>query len=141
MFRLPTSPTRFSYPVLILVSALSFWSSGVMLIRFLGSVGVWSHGGVGLGLVYALSVPLIFISISGVHNLFTRLTRGHTTAVFQITGLVLMMHALVTTLVPTLYRFTSTSGLYATAWLLWFGGVTILLQSFAKKSTPAYVQQ
>lgn len=129
------------YPFLIIVLALSFWSSGIMLIRFLGTFNTWSLGPQ-LYFVYGLSVPIIFVSIRGVQNLFVRLYKEKCpAAIYQITGIVLMMHALLISLVPALYSFTPTTGLYATAWLLWFGGVTILLQSFTQKNTKAYVQQ
>ncbi len=74
-------------------------------------------------------MPLIFISIRGVQRIFTGLFQTQTKAVFYITGLVLILHALAITLTPSLYTFGPGSTLFATAWLLWFGGITIVLQA------------
>jgi hypothetical protein len=103
-----------------------------MLIRFLDSLHVFTNSGVALLLVYAISVPVIYLSIRGVHNFFVRMFKINTTAVYQVTGLVLTLHALIISLFPTLYLFTPSSALFATAWLLWFGGVVLLLQSVSK---------
>lgn len=121
-----------TYPLLVILFAVSFWSSGVMLIRFLGSVNTWSTESVLLPLVYGLSVPIIFFCIRSVESFFTRLYPDRTGAVYHITGLVLVVHAAVGTLFPSLYMFTAGPTLHAIAWLLWFGGITILLQSRQK---------
>ena len=123
------SLSRFAFLSIVIALAISFWSSGVFLIRFLDLHTVWSPHNVQLWLVYGLSVPLIFISISSVQNLFTRLFKPHEGLIYQITGLVLILHALIIPLFPTLYFFTPSPALYAAAWLLWFGGITILIQS------------
>ncbi len=117
------------YWILTILLAISFWSSGVMLIRFLATQNIWSQGPQ-LWLVYGLSIPIIFVSIRGVQNIFVRFfVQQYPEAIYQITGLVLMAHALALTCIPTLYFFTPGTSLYATAWLLWFGGITILLRS------------
>jgi hypothetical protein len=80
-------------------------------------------------MVYGLSVPIIFVCIRSVHTLFVRLYGKQTHAVYHITGLVLVCHAVVSTIYPSLYNLTVGPTLYAMAWLLWFGGIVILLQS------------
>lgn len=122
----PMHPT--AYVTLVTLLTLSFWSSGVMLIRFLDSLQAWSRPSLLLGLIYLISVPLIFFSIAGVQKIFVRSSR-HASAVRQITGLVLTLHAVVITLQPSLYLFTPESAPYATAWLLWFGGIAIVLET------------
>lgn len=113
---------------LVTLLSLSFWSSGVMLIRFLDSLHVWSRPSLLLGLIYIISVPLIFFSIAGVQKIFIRSNR-HASVVRHIIGLVLTLHAVAITLQPSLYLFTPESTPYATAWLLWFGGVAIILET------------
>ena len=132
--------SRFAFPGLVIVLAISFWSSGVFLIRILNSLNIWSPHNVQLWLVYGFSVPLIFIAIGSVQNLFTRLFTQPTNAVYKITGLVLTIHALTITHFPVLYFFTPSPGLYATAWLLWFGGITILVQSLRECCVDASIR-
>lgn len=120
---------HFFYIILVVILALSFWSSGIVLIRFLHSLGVWTGSGSALPLVYAISVPIIYVSIRGVQNFFTRIFKTSTAAVYHITGLVLMLHACVISISPALYLLTPNPELFATAWLLWFGGIVLFLQS------------
>ena len=116
------------YLILVTLLTLSFWSSGLMLIRFLDSLQAWSRPSLLLGIIYLLSVPLIFFSTVGVQKIFIRSSR-HATVVRQITGLVLTLHAVAITLQPSIYLFTPESTPYAIAWLLWFGGIAIMLET------------
>jgi hypothetical protein len=121
------SATRSLYYGAVIVAALSFWSSGVMLIRFLDTFHLWSHSFLLLGFIYIFSVPVIYVAIRGTKNLFRLFfiqTRG---VVYYITSLVFILHALFISLYPSLYQFNTSPALYATAWLLWFGGITMFL--------------
>lgn len=112
--------------VAIVLLSLSFWSSGVFLIRILNAYQV-REGGISRALLFAFSIPLVYLSILSVQKMFRAMGRVAGTATQYIIALVLILHALALCLYPGLYTLVSSPALSATAWLLWFGGTAIIL--------------
>ena len=106
--------------------SLSFWSSGVFLIRILNVYQVWS-GGISLACLFVLSIPLIYLSIQSVQKVFKALGKPAETPIYYIIALVLILHAMVLGLHPELYSLVWSPALAATAWLLWFGGSALIV--------------
>lgn len=112
--------------VLIVLLSLSFWSSGVFLIRILHTYHVWD-GGIPLVLLFVLSIPLVYLSIESTRAIFTRMGEEDTSPTSAIIALVVLIHALVLVMYPALYGFVPSPALAATAWLLWFGGSAMII--------------
>jgi hypothetical protein len=97
-----------------------------MLIRVLGTFGIWNGGGMYV-VFLIVSIPLVFISIVSVDKMTARFeTRAGSIISDTATG-VLLVHALAIGLFPGVYAFASDPHLRATAWLLWFGGLVIVM--------------
>ena len=110
----------------VVLLSLSFWSSGVFLIRILNGYQIWNSG-VWLTLLFALSLPLVYLSILSVQKIFRAIRREATPPTHYIIALVLILHAVALSLYPALYTLVSSPALSAAAWLLWFGGIAMLL--------------
>lgn len=111
---------------IVCLLSLSFWSSGVFLIRTLNAYQVWDSGLLRM-LLFAFSIPLVYLSILSVQKMFRALGREVGTATQYIIALVLILHALALCLYPGLYTLVPSAALSAAAWLLWFGGNALLL--------------
>ena len=112
--------------------ALSFWSSGVFLIRILNAYQVW-NGGILLACLFVLSIPLIYLSIKSVQKMFRAIGKEAETSVYYIIALVLILHAVVLSLHPELYSLVWSPALAAAAWLLWFGGSALIMARVVSK--------
>ena len=123
---LSNSHSRSVYAGTVTFFIISFWSSGVFLVRVLSSYDVWSSGS-GTALLYLLSIPLVYVSILGIKKLYySSKDRGDSIVYDTISG-VLLLHAVTLTLFPYLYAVEASSALSAGAWLLWFGGWALIL--------------
>jgi hypothetical protein len=111
--------------------AFSFWSSGVMLIRVLGEYGIW-NGGTSFWIFSALSVPLVWFSILGVKKMLGAIETDRNILILYIISLVVIAHAVFLSSYPRLYAFTESPPLEAAAWLMWFGGCSMLVALIAK---------
>ena len=110
--------------LVILPLAISFWMSGVFLVRLLSSYGLW--GGWSGAVIFALSIPAAAISIRGVQMLL-RLTPSEVLpTVALITALVAMLHGVAITYVASLYRAQGPELILASAWLVWFVGAVLI---------------
>ena len=90
---------------LIIISALSFWSSGVVLVRVLNSYNVW-NGGILLASLFILSIPLVYFSIISVEKMFRALHVDPNSSITYIIALVVLIHALMLSTYPSVYSFT-----------------------------------
>jgi hypothetical protein len=108
-----------------LLLAFSFWSSGVVLIRLFSSLDL-SQKSLTLAAIFILTIPVVYGSIVGVRNIYARVQ--HATPPFStLIALVLAMHGIALSWFPSLYGLAASSGLAATAWLLWFGSAALLM--------------
>jgi hypothetical protein len=108
---------------IIALLSLSFWSSGVFLIRGLSGYGFLSSPLAILAL-FAASLPLAHVSIYAVRRMTDALYRNSSSLILAS---VLLMHSLALVVTPSLYGLIPSSALSAAAWLLWFGGVATVL--------------
>ena len=122
----PEKIVKYYIVISVVLFSLSFWSSGVFLIRALGSYDVWNSG-IRLGTLFALSIPLVYISIASVKKIFARIGGEAAASVHYIIALVVLLHALVLSTYPGVYGFTPSPALAASSWLLWFGGVAMVV--------------
>jgi hypothetical protein len=112
--------------VYITLLSLSFWSSGLFLIRVLTAYSVWDSG-IRFTALFALSLPLIYISSVSVKRIFARMGSETAAPLNFIIALVIILHALVLSIYPALYGFAPSPALAAAAWLLWFGGAAMAI--------------
>ncbi len=103
------------------VLSLSFWSSGVFLVRALAAYDLWSSP-LYVGIIFVTSLPLAYITIPGTKQL---LQATHRT-MLSILAAVMALHSLALTLSPQIYALHESAQLPATAWLLWFSGAALL---------------
>ncbi len=122
---------QFLYLGTVILFVISFWSSGVLLIRTLDSYDAWSSV-TGITLLFILSIPLVYVSILGVQKIFhASKDRGDSVVYDTLTG-VLIVHAVALIFFPDLYSFDANTALSAVAWLLWFGGWTLIIAKRVK---------
>ncbi|MCG3769224.1 MAG: hypothetical protein JW384_00345 [Nitrosomonadaceae bacterium] len=118
-----------SSPVLwlctIALFSLSFWSSGVFLIRALTTYGAWDESIHFAGLCI-VSVPVAFLCVAGVRRMLVSFGTGAEHMLYAISGVVLLAHGCAIGFYPSLYGFVQDADLRVLAWLLWFGGVVVL---------------
>lgn len=111
---------------IVLLFSLSFWSSGVFLIRILHTYHVWD-GGIPLAFLFMLSIPLGYLSIMSVRSMWRVIGQEASTPTHYIIALVLLLHAAALSLYPGLYALVPSEALSAAAWLLWFGGSAMVI--------------
>lgn len=116
---------KLKHAAVVLSFALSFWSSGVFFIRILGTYDIWGSSAY-LSALYAFSIPLVYISIRAVKGLFASQAQAISVVVDTLAS-VLLVHALLLSTIPTIYALEPSSSLRAAAWLLWFGGLAVVL--------------
>ncbi len=118
--------SRLKYAATVGILTLSFWSSGVFLIRALHSYDLWNSP-VFLGILFTLSVPLVSLSIQSVRRILSSPSYGGESIVYNTLQYVLILHGLALGFIPNLYSFTPSGEISASAWLLWFGGIALAL--------------
>jgi hypothetical protein len=104
---------------------VSFWSSGVALIRLLISYQVWNSGAL-TALSFLLSIPLAILSVVSVKKLLTAMHLRHKRYINFIIAGVLVVHGVALSVYPAVYALVSSSSLLVAGWLLWFGGVVVV---------------
>lgn len=115
--------SRAKYAATVSALTLSFWSSGVVLIRMLHSYELWSSPAL-LGTMFVLSVPMVSMSIYGVRSMFS--TSGDNALVYDTLQGVLLMHGVALGFFAKMYSFMPSGEISAAAWLLWFGGIAVV---------------
>ena len=109
--------------VAIILLAGSFWLNGVFLIRLLTAYSLW--GGAKSAIIFAVSVPIIVLSIKGVRSLLRVTQEQFSPAILLIVGIVAVLHGGALTWTKNIYGSDSTSLMFASAWLVWFCGVVL----------------
>ena len=104
----------------LLALAISFWASGVGLIRLISSLELW--GGTGSAIIFVLSIPVAWLCIVSVRRLVGLAPAQVLTGTALITAVVTLLDGVALTWWPALYGFPS---LLAAAWLLWFAGAVM----------------
>lgn len=117
-------------PVLLLLSIL-FWVNGIRIVKIMNYYSYW--GGVGSIIIFALSFPVALFAIKGVTKILKLAEKQVYPAIILIVALVGLLHGITLTYRPEMYRATGESLMFATAWIIWFSGATIL--------TLFYIQQ
>ncbi len=104
----------------LLALAVSFWASGVGLIRLISSLQLW--GGTGSAVLFTLSIPTAWLCILSVRRLAGLAPAQVLTGTALITAVVGLLDGLAITWWPALYGGPA---LLAAAWLLWFVGAVL----------------
>lgn len=117
--------------VVTLFFTLSFWSSGVALIRVLSAYQAWQSSG-WLTILFLATVPLVWMSVVGMRRVYLRWYTDTTPPLSLLVALVLLCHGLALSVYPALYGAGSDVAL-ASAWLLWFGGVALVIIGFTER--------
>ena len=110
--------------ILVTGITISFWLSGVFLVRLISSYGLW--GGWSGALIFALSIPVAAVSIRGVQMLLHLPPSELLPTVALITALVGMLHGVAITYAASLYRAQGHDLTLASAWLVWFVGAVLI---------------
>lgn len=105
---------------------LSFWSSGLFLIRILSNYDTWSSS-FGVTLVFLVSLPLTYAAVLFVKKPFSHSPAFGSSVVYGTLAGVLLAHGLLLGFAPYLYAFSPSPTLMATAWIIWFSGVTLVV--------------
>lgn len=108
--------------------ALSFWSSGVILIRLFSTYHLLQNG-FALGAIFLLTIPIVYGSVSTTSNILARAQRDSAHSLLALVAIVLALHGTALSVYPRLYGFEGSSGLAAAAWLLWFAAITLVTVS------------
>lgn len=103
--------------------ALSFWSSGVALIRVLEHYGVWQDTLL-VGAMFVVTIALVYVSVKAMRRIYARWYTETTTPLSLLVATVLIIHGLAISVYPALYG--APVSLLEGAWLLWFGGWALL---------------
>jgi hypothetical protein len=111
---------------LLIFLIVSFWSSGVMLIRLLSMYQVWGSSALTI-LLFLVSIPLVILSMVSVNKLLRVMQVDTKRHVYCILAGVLLVHGVLLSSYPEVYALTSSLSLSAAGWLLWFGGVAVLV--------------
>ena len=107
----------------IVLLCLSFWSSGVFLIRFMSDYRLWS--GWTEVLLFVVSPVVATVCIVAVRRALTLTSDTFVPTIVLITGLVVGLHGLVLILFPALYGDRSYL-LPSVIWLVWFCSSVLL---------------
>lgn len=110
--------------VFIIFFALSFWSSGVALIRLFSNSHVLEND-LALASIFLLTVPIVYYSVVGMRKIAARAHQVIARALTMLVACVLALHGLALSAYPQLYGFSPTAALTAAAWLLWFGAIAL----------------
>ena len=120
-----TRHSRASLCAIVAFLVVSFWSSGVVLIRACDAYRLWD-GGIGTIVVFIAAIPLVFGSVAGTKRLLRALHDSPEMILWYTVIGVVLVHAAVLTLSPQLYGFASSPGLVSVSWLLWFSGFCMI---------------
>ena len=120
-------PGRTTYVAAVCILSVSFWSSGVVLIRALEAYELWRAPY--LAPLFLLSVPVVLASMYGTRRT-ARALRLQDDGILDILSSVLLLHAIALGFMPSLYALATSSELSAAAWLLWFGGTVLAATRF-----------
>lgn len=100
--------------------AISFWASGVGLIRLISWQELW--GGLANAVLFVLSIPTAWLCIVSVRRLAGLAPAQVLTGTALITAVVALLDGVAMTWWPALYGGPA---LLAAAWLLWFVGAVL----------------
>lgn len=100
--------------------AVSFWASGVGLIRLISWQELW--GGLANAVLFVLSIPTAWLCIVSVRRLAGLAPAQVLTGTALITAVVALLDGVAMTWWPALYGGPA---LLAAAWLLWFVGAVL----------------
>lgn len=110
-------------PAIILLS-IAFWLNGIRIVKIINYYSYW--GGVGSIIIFILSFPVAFFAIKAVTKILKLTEKQVYPAIILIVSLVGLLHGITLTYKPSMYRATGDSLMFATAWIIWFCGATIL---------------
>lgn len=117
-------------PVLLLLS-LAFWFNGIRIVRLFNYYSVW--GGMGSIIIFASSFPVTFFAIKGVTKVLKLTEKQVYPAISLIVAIVGLLHGVTLTYKPWMYQATGETLMFATAWIIWFCGATILTLFFIQQ--------
>ncbi len=116
-----------------------FWSSGVLFIRFAGTM-FFVNGSIWLIGLYLLTIPVVWLTIESV-ALVGKLSRLKTfMAIVILNFTATLLDAVAISWLPSIYGLPAPAHLLATAWLLWFVGISLYL-SFMMARSEIFVSE
>jgi hypothetical protein len=117
-------------PVLLLLS-LVFWYNGIRIVRLFNYFSYW--GGMGSLIIFIFSFPVTFLAIKGVTKVLKLTEKQVYPAINLIVAVVGLLHGLTLTYKPEMYQATGETLMFATAWIIWFCGATIITLFFIQQ--------
>ncbi len=123
---------QLNFPLFVGLGVL-FWLTGVLFIRFAGTI-FFAEGSVWLVGLYLLTVPVVWVMIDSV-SLIGKLSRLQTLmaiVIFNFTAT--LLDAVAIAWLPSIYGLPAPAQPLAAAWLLWFVGVSLYLSLMMARS-------
>lgn len=131
--------SRMKYFGLVSLFTLSFWSSGLFLIRVLDTYTIWSST-LGAVVVFIVSMPLVYVTVFSVRKILAYYPDFGSSIVYGTLAGVLLMHGLLLGSAPQLYAFNPSPTLMATAWIIWFSGFTLVVARLTEHTQETPIQ-
>ena len=121
-------------PVLLLLSIL-FWFNGIRIVRLFNYYSSW--GGMGSVIIFLSSFPVALFAIKGVTKILKITDKQVYPAITLIVAMVGLLHGITLTYRPSMYQATGESLMFATAWIVWFCGATLLTLFFVQQKNSS----
>jgi hypothetical protein len=129
---------QINLPLFVALGIL-FWSSGVLFIRFAGTM-FFVNGSIWLIGLYLLTIPVVWLTIESV-ALVGKLSRLKTfMAIVILNFTATLLDAVAISWLPSIYGLSAPAHLLAAAWLLWFVGISLYL-SFMMARSEIFVSE
>jgi divalent metal cation (Fe/Co/Zn/Cd) transporter len=115
----------------ILLLSIAFWLNGIRIVGIMNYYSYW--GGIGSIIIFIVSFPVAYLAIKAVSKILKLTEKQVYPAIILIVAIVGLLHGIALTYKPEMYKATGDSLLFATAWIIWFCGATILSLFFIQQ--------